>query len=244
MGSIKKKNEKEFGFNKPFFLTHMVLPILPVIAISYILMIAGGDFWLTTKIYKYQGYEWRLTDHWIAANILHKGGKNVSLTALLILIAIVCSSFFKVGSSFRTWRLPLIYLSSSVLLCVFSIGILKTVTNMDCPWSLAEFGGDRPFVGLFEHRPSSIGRGNCFPAGHASAGYAWIGLYFFFLMSKPLFRWRGLAIGITLGLIFGLTQQLRGAHFISHDLWALAICWYISALTYIAFSLKTQYRVG
>ena len=36
MGSIKKMNEKGFGFSKPFFLTHMVFPILPIIAISYI----------------------------------------------------------------------------------------------------------------------------------------------------------------------------------------------------------------
>jgi membrane-associated PAP2 superfamily phosphatase len=28
-----------------------------------------------------------------------------------------------------------------------------------------------------------------------------------------------------LGLLFGFSQQLRGAHFLSHDLWTLAICW-------------------
>jgi len=55
-------------------------------------------------------------------------------------------------------------------------------------------------------------------------------------MVKPSYRWLGLAIGILSGLIFGLTQQFRGAHFASHDLWSLAICWYISALMYTFFS--------
>jgi membrane-associated PAP2 superfamily phosphatase len=33
---------------------------------------------------------------------------------------------------------------------------------------------------------------------------------------------------LSVGLIFGISQQLRGAHFISHDLWTLAICWFFS----------------
>lgn len=31
-----------------------------------------------------------------------------------------------------------------------------------------------------------------------------------------------------LGLTFGITQQLRGAHFLSHDLWSAALCWAIA----------------
>jgi hypothetical protein len=33
-----------------------------------------------------------------------------------------------------------------------------------------------------------------------------------------------------LGLLFGTTQQLRGAHFLSHDIWTFALCWSINAL--------------
>jgi membrane-associated PAP2 superfamily phosphatase len=31
------------------------------------------------------------------------------------------------------------------------------------------------------------------------------------------------ALGI--GLLFGIAQQVRGAHMLSHDLFTLAICW-------------------
>ena len=96
---------------------------------------------------------------------------------------------------------------------------------MDCPWDLLRYGGQRPYVELLHLRPIGLTRGACFPAGHASAGYAWMALYFFFLMARPQWRWWGLAAGAGAGLLFGLSQQLRGAHFLSHDLWTAMICW-------------------
>lgn len=50
---------------------------------------------------------------------------------------------------------------------------------MECPWDLTRYGGDLPFVGLLERRPADMPDTACFPAGHASAGYAWLALYFF-----------------------------------------------------------------
>jgi membrane-associated PAP2 superfamily phosphatase len=73
----------------------------------------------------------------------------------------------------------------------------------------------------------------CFPAGHSSAGFAWVSLYFFALLARPAWRWRGLAVGLVAGGVFGLAQQLRGAHFLSHDLWTLATCWALSLGLYL-----------
>lgn len=33
--------------------------------------------------------------------------------------------------------------------------------------------------------------------------------------------------------VFGAAQQLRGAHFLSHDLWTLATCWTVSLLLFL-----------
>jgi len=76
-------------------------------------------------------------------------------------------------------------------------------------------------------------RGVCFPAGHSSAGFAWVSLYFFALLVHPAWRWRGLAVGLVAGGVFGLAQPLRGAPFLSHDLWTLATCWAISLGLYL-----------
>lgn len=74
-----------------------------------------------------------------------------------------------------------------------------------------------------------------FPAGHASAGCAWVSLYFFALLLSPSWRWWGLALGLVAGGVFGVTQQLRGAHFLSHVLWALATCRVLALAVYLCF---------
>ena len=47
-------------------------------------------------------------------------------------------------------------------------------------------------------------------------------------MVRPAWRWMALAAGLMIGAIFGWTQQVRGAHFLSHDLWTLLICWVVA----------------
>lgn len=42
----------------------------------------------------------------------------------------------------------------------------------------------------------------------------------------------GLAIGLLLGVIFGIAQQSRGAHFVSHDLWSAFFGWMIPLTLY------------
>ena len=36
------------------------------------------------------------------------------------------------------------------------------------------------------------------------------------------------AVGLAAGAVFGLAQQLRGAHFLSHDIASLAVCWAVA----------------
>lgn len=63
-------------------------------------------------------------------------------------------------------------------------------------------------------------------------------LYFFLLATRPRWRWVGLAVGVSLGVLFGATQQLRGAHFLSHDLWTAVICWACALGGYLLFQGK------
>lgn len=105
----------------------------------------------------------------------------------------------------------------------------KRTTGVDCPWDLQPFGGDLPYTPLLQQLFSG-GAGACFPAGHASAGYAWLALHFAAATAAPRWRYPLLAVALGLGGIFGITQQLRGAHFLSHDLWSLTLCWCVCAL--------------
>jgi membrane-associated PAP2 superfamily phosphatase len=97
---------------------------------------------------------------------------------------------------------------------------------VDCPWSLAEFGGQLPYVHLFADRPDSLPRAQCFPGGHSSSGFALFSLYFLTLgRSRRLARW-ALGGALLVGGVFAFGQEARGAHFLSHDLWSAALVWF------------------
>jgi membrane-associated PAP2 superfamily phosphatase len=112
-------------------------------------------------------------------------------------------------------------------------GWLKTVTNVDCPWDLAPFGGQFPYVPLFADRPDELRHARCFPAAHASSGYALIALHFACKERRLAVARFGLGMGIAAGLAFGIAQQSRGAHFLSHDLWSAAIAWIVPLTLYM-----------
>ncbi|MDN3560874.1 phosphatase PAP2 family protein [Vreelandella neptunia] len=184
------------------------------------------DFTLADFIYRLQGNAWEWKDTFITQDVLHKGGKWLSLVmGLATLFLLILST---IVTRLKAYRTPLLYLFSATLLSALLVATIKHLVSMECPWDLVRYGGAREFIGLLHIRPSSMPASACFPAGHASAGYTWIAFYFFFAAIRPHWRWAGLALGLGLGLTFGITQQLRGAHFLSHDLWTAMICWTVS----------------
>ncbi|WP_448143308.1 phosphatase PAP2 family protein [Stenotrophomonas bentonitica] len=214
-----------------FLRRHLGWPLLAVLATSAVLMVGGGDQWLADQLYRMEGHHWLLQNAWATSQLIHKGGKWLSAAATLLAI-VLCFHAWRHERA-AAWRWPLLYLLLAVALGTGVVSLLKSLTNMDCPWDLARYGGLRDYVGLFATRPHGMPRGACFPAGHSSAGFAWVSLYFFALLVRPAWRWRGLAVGLVAGGVFGAAQQLRGAHFLSHDLWTLATCWTVSLLLFL-----------
>ena len=156
----------------------------------------------------------------------HVAGRNASVALWCIVVTALAMACMR--RHWRAWRRPLACLALSVLLSTALVAWIKSWSNMDCPWDLLRYGGERAYVDLFSARPAGMPRGACFPAGHASGGYAWMAAYFFFLAVRLAWRWHGLVAGLALGLAFGVSQQLRGAHFLSHDLWTAALCWLVA----------------
>lgn len=206
------------------------LPLLLALGASTVLMAGGVDQWLADQLFHLQGGQWAAKDAWWASHLVHKGGRNLSFfAAALVILGLIRGSM---DARWKPLQRPLAYLLLSVALSTGIVALLKSWTHMDCPWDLQRYGGLRPFIGLFEQRPVLLGHAACFPAGHAGSGYAWIALYFFMLQVRPQWRWPALVIPLAIGAVFGITQQLRGAHFLSHDLWSLAISWLVAVLLY------------
>lgn len=174
--------------------------------------------------------------HWIGATswwtneLIHRDGAWLMRSIATLSLALWGATWVK--PTWQPLRRPALYFFVSVVLSVGIVGLLKTLTNVDCPRDLSEFGGTFPFIHLFEARPAALRHARCFPAAHASSGYALLAIYF---VLRERSRWAarlGLAAGLGLGLVFGIAQQARGAHFISHDVWSAMIVWTVSLSLY------------
>ena len=223
-----------------FYLWHLWIPLAMFTGLSIVLIGLHGDLWLADRVYAMEGNAWTLQSGYVTQDLLHAAGRQASKNLWFALLLLLGVSLFT--PRMRRWRWPLVYLLTATLLSTAAIGLLKRWTNVDCPWDLLRYGGSKSYYSLFMHRPSALATAKCFPAGHASAGYAWIALYFVFQSMRPHWRWWGLGFALGLGLIFGIAQQLRGAHFLSHDLWSLMVCWLVALLLHRV--VPSGYRVG
>jgi len=219
--------------NPNFSRRHLLWPLLAIAALFVVANFLHADLWLADRLYAWEGHAWALRHVWTTQHLIHLLGRELSTAAWLTVLAALLVACAR--PSWRHLRRPLTYLLVATALSTLLVAGLKSWSNVDCPWDLARYGGARPYIGLFELRPAGLGRGLCFPAGHASGGYTWLALYFFLGAVKPRWRWAGLSVGLGFGLLFGISQQLRGAHFFSHDLAALAICWSCAVLVHRAF---------
>lgn len=215
-----------------FFCQHATIPLLLFVYLAGSLEVTRADLKLADWLFQLEGSQWSLRDNYWLSDILHSGGQTFfSLIVALLICCFLASYFF---ASLSQYRRPLFYLALAVPLSVAIFTNLgKQLTHVDCPWDLIRYGGKKPFLDLFASHPGYYKFGKCFPAGHSSIGYSLLSLYFFFLVVAPRWKFFGLAIGLAVGFIFGITQQLRGAHFISHDLWTLVACWFISLAWYL-----------
>lgn len=215
-----------------FRLTHLALPLGLLAVLITQVNLGGWDGEWADRLYAWQGHHWAWRDAFLTETVAHRVGHDLSVLGWCA--ALVAWIVAMRREALRMWRRPLAYLLLSVLVATSLVGFIKHWSNMDCPWDLTRYGGTRPFIGLLGTRPVGLARGICFPAGHASSGYAWMSLYFFLAVVRPRWRWIGLGVGLGSGALFGISQQLRGAHFLSHDLWTLMICWAVAALLFKA----------
>ena len=167
-----------------------------------------------------------LQDQWFFVHVLHDA---VRLLAWLAVLLLCLGVWFPAG-----WlkRLPFrrrLQLSVSTLAAALLVHFTKSLIHTSCPWNLADFGGIAQYVSHWSTLVRTDGgSGGCFPAGHASAGFAFVGGYFAFRQNAPVLARRWLAVALAVGLVVGLSQQMRGAHFMSHTLWSGWLCWCVA----------------
>lgn len=163
-----------------------------------------------------------LRDQWFFVHVLHEGARRVGWVVVMLL---ALSVWWPQGILRRIEARERLQMAVSALLALGLISVIKNLSSTSCPWDLAEFGGLARHVSHWALGVVDGGGGRCFPAGHASAGFSFLGGYFALRRNAPsAARW-WLAGSLLAGFVLGGSQQMRGAHFMSHTLWTGWLCW-------------------
>jgi len=151
--------------------------------------------------------------------------KLLILFAVLMLLSLV---FLRKNRTVIAYKKGLLIVVLSAIFVPLIVGGLKKATNMPCPKNEIHYGGVYPSTKVWEHYPKEFEQPSkirCFPAGHASGGFALLSLFFLFKRRRN----RGLALGValTVGWSMGLYKMLIGDHFLSHTVITMILAWLI-----------------
>jgi membrane-associated PAP2 superfamily phosphatase len=205
-----------------FRTIHYILPLLAVIT-GILFQYTGVDIWFAHLFYDEAHHNWLFKDSWLTSRLLHRDGQlTVSLIGVGIIIFAIATML---SGQLKRYRREALFLVLASLTGVAIVGELKRITHIYSPWDLLSFGGKYPHVRLFDPVPGSVPVGHAFPAGHAAGGFALLCFYFLFRIKQPARRYLYLMLAVFTGLVFGIDQDIRGAHMLSHDLFSFAICW-------------------
>ena len=174
-----------------------------------------------------------LESHWFWRDLLHD---DIRQLPWLVELALLASIAFPLGSLKRLARGRRTQFALTTLIALLVVSSIKIHSSTSCPWDLREFGGVARYVSHWAWGSTDGGGAGCFPAGHASAGFAFVGGFFVFRQVLPKTAWRWFAGAMLVGLVLGTAQQVRGAHYMSHTFWTAWFCWTTAAVIDAAVS--------
>ncbi|WP_112991693.1 phosphatase PAP2 family protein [Herminiimonas fonticola] len=214
---VKTKTYRDF-----FILNVIALSISGVIFI-WLARDGALDFWITGHFFDVKNHIFPFENSSLLENIGHTFLKD--LTAFFLIIGIVLSILGFWNSSLRSLRRPLISFCVMAGASALFISFLKATSIHACPWDIEMYGGHLPWLPLFTQLTTHIVPGHCWPGGHASGGFALVAGYFSFKEDRPAWARMFLITGLVFGFVMGFVQIVRGAHFLSHNLWTLWLVW-------------------
>ncbi len=209
--------------------TKSILPHAVLLTIISLLLfeLTPLDLWLQQFFFDTHGHHWVLSASERISHLIFYDAPRLLFTLFVLVLGISLLFARRLGISADNARNMRIVLLSLILVpgCV---SLLKTATDVACPRDLTMFGGNVAYASVFEHHAKSSethARRRCFPAGHASGGFALMSLSFLFSTRRN--RRRAMYFGLTVGWTTGIYKILIGDHFIGHTVISMCLAWTI-----------------
>lgn len=215
----------------PWWASRVVLPVLLLGCAAVLVGQTSFDRASLEPFFDRQADGFPLRGDWFFHGVLHNGGRTLVAAATVVLLIIAVAGWRNPRLAARARKCA--YLALSLILTVAIAGLWKDLAHQVTPWHTIGFGGRTPWPGSVAGKTWSDIIGS--PGAHAAGGFAWVSLYFVGASLGTRRRWLWLAPGILLGLVFSLTQHVRGAHPPSHEFWSLAIAWSVAVVVALWF---------
>ena len=188
------------------------------------------DIWVQDLFFDKFEHQWILDSNLQPYKFIFYDGlkRFLILIAVGILLSLI---FLRKKAWVKAYRRGMIVVVLSAILVPVVVGALKKTTNMPCPKNEIHYGGVYPKVKVWEHYPKSFhqeGTSKCWPAGHASGGFALLSLWFLFKSRRN--KHLALVTALTVGWSMGLYKMLVGDHFLSHTVITMLLAWLIILL--------------
>ncbi|MBL1320726.1 MAG: phosphatase PAP2 family protein [Methylophaga sp.] len=203
----------------------IISTFIALIATIILFEFSNLDLLIQNYFYNTQLQQWLISeDNALLDLIFYSGIKKVFIVfAVSLLIALV---FFYKTWLIQCYKQGIVIVLLSLIIIPSVIGLLKAVTNVPCPNDLELYDGNYPHVTFLSAYPSNFiqkKKVKCFPAGHASGGFALMSLFFFFKTRRN--QRIALVSAITIGWGTGGYKMLVGDHFLSHTIITMFIAW-------------------
>ena len=207
--------------------------VLTLFALSVVILFFGltdADIWIQNHFFDFGSGRWLVDrDNPVLAFVFYDGIKKLLIIAAsIILLALV---FAYRHPLIRRHRRGLTILLLSVIIVPAVVNGLKAATNMPCPKNLEIYGGEYPHTCVWEKYPSTFCKTKkikCWPAGHASGGFALLSLYFLFRSRRA--KTAAVTGALVLGWSMGTYKMAIGDHFFSHTVISMVMGWLIILL--------------
>lgn len=189
------------------------------------------DLAVQDRLYDFNAGRWLVDGREPVGRLLFYNLPKIALIAggLTLLVLALGPARWRAGLGFNRRGLWVAVLTLATMPALAGLG--KIFTNVFCPSEVRRYGGAAPYVKLCAPYPDSDrppAKGHCFPAGHASGGFALVGLAWL----RPARRWRrnAVALGLSAGWWMGGYQMAKGAHYLSHTVTTMLLAWIVALI--------------
>lgn len=226
------------SINKQIVITAFLL-----IAVLTLFQFSNLDIFVQSFFYDFDKKSWLIDKNEpILKFFFYDGIKNLLLLfGVAILVFLI---FFRKNILVQEYKKGLIIVLLSAILVPSMIGFLKDITNTPCPCNIVYFNGTYPDKKVFDSYPKDFvqkSKVKCWPAGHASGGFALMAL--FFLFKTPKNQKKALFVALIIGWSMGIYKMLLGDHFFSHTIITMLMAWLIILIVVKSTQIKQRQKI-